>query len=189
MNIKRKFDVAVSLTGIVVSLPLLLAGTFASAAAHKSFPFYSQQRVGKDGELFTIFKIKSMHNWHDEFGNLLANEDRLTEIGKILRKSRIDELPQFFNILKGDMSLVGPRPLMPSDLISQDSIRIRVLPGCTGLAQIHGHNTLTPAMRLNYDKQYVEELTQRDEIGNFINDIKIILKSSFYPLINGIDPK
>lgn len=146
-------------------------------------PFYSQKRLGKDGKCFKIYKLRSMYIDAEKDGPqwASANDNRITKVGKFIRKTRIDELPQIWNILKGDMTIIGPRPERP-ELISEFEKdipnfrdRLAIKPGLTGWAQINGGYELTPAEKLNYDLYYI---TNRSFVLDFkimVNTIKIIL--------------
>lgn len=131
--------------------------------------FFFQERPGKDGKIFKVIKFKTMTDERDEKGELLPDADRLTKVGRFVRSTSIDELPQFINVLKGDMALIGPRPLMPEylELYTPEQMRRHeVRPGITGWAQIHGRNALAFTERFKYDVYYVDHLT-------FAFDVKI----------------
>ena len=131
---------------------------------------FTQDRPGKNERIFKIYKFRSMNSATDENGDLLPDKDRVTKLGLFLRKTSLDEIPQFFNILKGDMSFIGPRPLLPRYLpfyTTREKSRHTVRPGITGLAQVNGRNNLTWNEKLEFDTQYVERLS-------FFLDIKII---------------
>lgn len=134
---------------------------------------FRQKRPGKDGEIFTLYKFRSMTDEKDENGELLPDEVRLTKFGKLLRKTSLDELPEALNILKGDMSIVGPRPLAVRYLSyysEQESHRHDVLPGLTGYAQVNGRNSLSWEEKFKLDNEYVKKIT-------FIGDVKIVFKT------------
>lgn len=139
-------------------------------------PFYSQTRLGKDGKSFKIYKLRSMYSDAEKNGPqwARANDDRVTRVGKFIRKTRIDELPQLWNVLKGDMSLIGPRPERPELIVEFEkaipnfSDRLAVKPGLTGWAQINGGYELTPAEKLNYDLYYISN-------KSVVLDVKIML--------------
>lgn len=154
MNLKRAFDVAVSLAGIVVASPVILSVGFSMAVANKSSPVFTQRRIGLNSEPFTIYKIKSMNDNRDADGGLLPDEHRTSALGKFIRRSHLDELPQFYNVLMGDMSIVGPRPIPAGE--HNDEKRHSVKPGITGLAQISGKNLLSLDQRLELDHYYVD---------------------------------
>jgi lipopolysaccharide/colanic/teichoic acid biosynthesis glycosyltransferase len=173
---KRLFDILASLPVIVVLLPVLVLLWAAIRLGSKGSAVFSQERAGKDGKPFTFYKFRTMRTDVDPFGpSPKAGDDpRLTKIGKLLREHSLDELPQLFNILKGDMSLVGPRPLYISQMAEWDDRqkkRLIVKPGLTGLAQISGRGALTREEKLELDAQYVESAT-------LLGDLKIILTTA-----------
>lgn len=134
---------------------------------------FKQERPGKDEKIFTLYKFRTMTDEKDENGNLLPDEQRLTKFGKMLRSTSLDELPELVNIIKGDMSIVGPRPLLVRDMVFMTEIqrkRHSVRQGLTGLAQVNGRNNITWEEKIKYDLNYVENIS-------FINDVKIILKT------------
>jgi lipopolysaccharide/colanic/teichoic acid biosynthesis glycosyltransferase len=136
-------------------------------------PFFTQQRPGKNEKIFKLIKFRTMNNKKDKEGNLLPDEVRLTKYGKFLRSTSLDELPELFNILKGDMSIVGPRPLLVKYLpyyTEEERHRHDAVPGLTGLAQVNGRNTLSWEDKFALDLKYVSDIT-------FLRDIKIILKT------------
>ena len=162
--IKRFLDIVLSAGAIVVLSPVLVRVKLGSPVIFK------QKRPGKDERIFEMYKFRSMTDARDEKGELLPDEVRLTSFGKKLRASSLDELPELFNILKGDMSVVGPRPLLVRYLPyynSNEKKRHDVRPGLTGLAQINGRNNLNWDQRLMMDIQYIEHLT-------FYGDMKIV---------------
>lgn len=179
MSLKRSFDIAASLLLAVPAAPVVLGFAFASAVVHKQPAFFSQQRVGKDGKLFTIYKVRSMRDEFNEAGQELPDEQRVSKFGSFIRKFRIDELPQLFNVLKGDMSIVGPRPydLKCDPEILYDDVRTQVRPGLFGLAQINGHNHLSFEERLVFDQQYVREQQSHGTFKSFTTDLKIIAQT------------
>lgn len=157
--LKRIIDIVVSAVAIVVLLPLL-AGLWLMVRIFLGSPvLYSQLRPGKDERLFRLIKFRSMTNARDANGNLLSDAERLTRFGRFLRSSSLDELPELWNVLKGEMSLVGPRPLLPEylDRYSQrQRMRHQVRPGITGWAQVNGRNAVDWDSRLEMDAWYVE---------------------------------
>lgn len=153
--------------------PVLLAVALAVRVKLGSPVIFKQPRPGKDEKIFTLYKFRTMTDARDENGNLLPDGERLTPLGRFLRSTSMDELPELFNILKGDMSIVGPRPLAVAYLpyYTQDErIRHSVRPGLSGLAQINGRNVITWEERFSYDIQYVNNI-------NFCLDLKIIIKT------------
>jgi len=161
--IKRIFDVIISILIIIISFPFLLFAIFALMISNRSTSvLFFQLRPGLNERIFKLVKIKTMNNKVDINGNLLPDEDRVTKIGKILRKFSIDELPQLWNVLKGDMSLIGPRPLLVEYLsyyTSEQKRRHNVLPGITGWAQIHGRNAIQFKERFKLDVWYVDNIS------------------------------
>ena len=144
--IKRILDIAVSGVGITVLSPVYLALTVTGAISMRGNPFFVQPRPGKNEKIFNIIKFRSMNNRRDKQGNLLPDEQRLTAYGNFLRNTSLDELPELFNIFIGDMSVVGPRPLLPEYIpyyTPEEHRRHSVRPGLTGLAQVNGRNYMT----------------------------------------------
>ena len=167
---KRVIDFALSLCAIIVLSPVLLVLTIVGAIKMKGNPFFTQLRPGKDEKIFKMIKFRSMTCETDENGNPLPDEVRLTKYGKILRSTSLDELPELFNILKGDMSIVGPRPLLVKYLPLYNATQRRrheVCPGLTGLAQINGRNAISWDDKFRLDVEYVDNIT-------LVGDIKII---------------
>ena len=169
--IKRFLDIVLSGIAILVLSPFIILAALLIRFKLGSPVIFKQIRPGKDGKLFVIYKFRSMSNAKDANGNLLPDADRLTNFGRVLRNSSIDELPELFNIFRGDMSIVGPRPLAVSYLPyynEQEKHRHDVRPGLTGLAQINGRNALQWEKRFEYDLEYVNNIS-------FCLDMKIIL--------------
>ncbi|MBQ3048011.1 MAG: sugar transferase [Clostridia bacterium] len=176
--LKRFFDIVVSFTAIVCFSWLLLLLTLFVAIFLGRPVVFKQPRPGKNGKIFMLYKFRSMTNKKDENGNLLPDAQRITKFGKFLRVSSLDELPQLFNILKGDMSLIGPRPRMIEECVflNKDQLtRFEVRPGITGLAQINGRNNITFDTVVEFDKEYVKNLS-------FGQDVKIFFKTFGYVL-------
>ena len=170
---KRAFDVFASSTLIVVLSPVLISTALILRKQNGKPVIYKVKRPGKNGEVFTMYKFRSMTNEKDEKGELLPDHMRITPVGRFIRKTSIDELPELFNIMKGDMSFVGPRPLSVKYLPYYNKYEMRrhdVKPGLTGLAQINGRNTVSWEERFDYDIQYVENYS-------FIMDIFILFKT------------
>jgi len=170
---KRIIDFTVASIALALLSPIILAGTLFLGIANQGKPFFFQLRPGKNEQLFKIVKFKTMNDKKDDEGNLLPDAKRLTKIGVFVRKTSLDELPQLLNVLKGDMSLIGPRPLLVEYLpfyTSEENVRHLVRPGITGLAQVNGRNTVCWDERLAFDIKYVEEIT-------FLNDVSIIIQS------------
>ena len=168
---KRVFDFILSLTAIIILSPVLLLLTVIGAFLMGGNPFFTQERPGKDGKIFKLVKFKSMNNKRDERGELLPDEKRLTSYGQFIRNTSLDELPELINILKGDMAVVGPRPLLVRYLTRYNKTQARrheVRPGLTGLAQVNGRNAISWEEKFRYDVEYVDNLS-------LMLDIKIIL--------------
>ena len=157
---KRVIDFTIVFIALLIIWPILLLITIWLHFANKGAgAFFTQERPGKDGKIFKVIKFKSMTDERDENGNLLPNEKRLTKIGSIIRKTSIDELPQLINVLKGDMALIGPRPLLPRylELYSKEQMRRHeVRPGITGWAQVNGRNAITWTKKFELDVWYVD---------------------------------
>ena len=172
--IKRALGFTLSLLAIICLSPLLLVVTVWLHFANKGAgAFFFQERPGRNGKIFKIIKYKTMTDERDADGNLLPDEDRLTRVGKFVRSTSIDELPQLFNVLKGDMALIGPRPLLVQYLplySSEQARRHEVRPGITGWAQCHGRNTLSWGEKFSLDVWYVDHCT-------FANDVKVIFST------------
>lgn len=172
---KRIADMLVSGIGLVVISPMLAAVAVWLSLANKGSAFFCQERPGKDGKIFKLIKFKTMNDERDTHGNLLPDADRLTKIGRFVRSTSIDELPQLWNVLMGDMSLIGPRPLLKSylPLYSKEQMRRHdVRPGITGWAQVHGRNAITWKEKFEYDIWYVDHLS-------FSVDCKILFQTVY----------
>lgn len=177
--IKRCLDILLSLCGIIVLSPVLLVLAVLVRLKLGSPVLFKQERPGKDEKIFTLCKFRTMTDARDEKGELLPDEVRLTKFGKLLRATSLDELPELFNILKGDMSVIGPRPLLVRYLPRYNAFQRRrheVRPGLTGLAQINGRNALTWEEKFAYDVRYVENLTFAMDVRIFAGTIRAVLK-------------
>ena len=173
--IKRILDIISSLLAIIILSPLLGVLTVIGAFEMKGNPFFTQERPGKDEKIFKLVKFRTMTNAKDKDGNLLSDADRLTRYGKFLRNTSLDELPELFNKLKGDMSVIGPRPLLVQYLpyyTEEERHRHDVRPGLTGWAQVNGRNNITWEEKFAWDVKYVNEM-------NLILDIKILFQTVF----------
>ena len=171
--IKRLMDMLLSGLALIVLSPVLLVTAVLVRTRLGSPVIFCQERPGKDEKIFRLYKFRSMTDEKDENGNLLPDEIRLTRFGRLLRSTSLDELPELWNIFRGDMSIVGPRPLLVSYLpyyTEEERHRHDVRPGLTGLAQVNGRNNLTWEQKFAYDVEYVNHLT-------FVNDVKIIFKT------------
>lgn len=165
--IKPLFDFLIALLGCIFLLPVILFVTLILFIINKGNPFFFQIRPGKNGKYFRIYKFKTMTDEKDEEGNLLPDSQRLTLIGRLIRKTSLDEIPQLFNVLKGEMSLVGPRPLLPEYLdVYTDTQKKRhlVKPGITGWAQVNGRNAISWTRKLELDVWYVKHVSMMLDI-------------------------
>jgi undecaprenyl phosphate N,N'-diacetylbacillosamine 1-phosphate transferase len=168
---KRLIDFSAALVGLLVLSPILLLTSIALAIANQGNPFFIQPRPGRNGRIFKIVKFKTMNDRRNANGDLLPDAVRLTPIGKVVRKSSLDEIPQLINVLIGDMSLVGPRPLLVQYLPlynEKQRRRHEVRPGITGWAQVNGRNAISWQQKFDYDVWYVDHLS-------FGLDLKILL--------------
>lgn len=171
--IKRILDIILSLIGLIVLSPVFLIVALIVFVKLGRPIFFIQERPGKDGKIFKMIKFRTMLNLTDENGNLLPNEMRHTKVGQFLRSTSLDELPELINVLKGDMSLVGPRPLLVEYLPLYNEYQARrheVRPGITGLAQVNGRNSITWEEKFEYDVWYVDNF-------NLLLDFKILFKT------------
>lgn len=179
---KRAIDITVSgIALIVLSIPLGAVAIWLHFANKGAGAFFFQERPGRDEKIFKIVKFKTMTDERDEHGNLLPDKDRLTKVGRFVRSTSIDELPQVWNVLRGDMSLIGPRPLLPKYLpfyTKRESLRHSVRPGITGYAQVHGRNHLDWNERLELDAQYAEKLSFVLDCGIILKTIQNVVKGS-----------
>lgn len=173
-NIFKPFiDFITSLLALVLLSPVLFLVSILLAIANGGNPFFVQARPGKGGRIFNIIKFKTMTNERNSSGELLPDSERLTLVGKIIRKTSIDEIPQLLNVFKGEMSIVGPRPLLPQYLSiynAEQNKRHLVKPGITGWAQVNGRNAISWTNKLQLDVWYVEHIS-------FFLDFKILLKT------------
>lgn len=170
---KPLLDFFIAIIGLIILLPLLLIVTLLLLISNRGYPFFMQKRPGKNGKVFTIYKFKTMTEAKDKNGKLLPDKDRITLIGKFVRKSSLDEVPQLINVLKGDMSLIGPRPLLTRYLHLYSDFQNRrheVKPGITGWAQVNGRNAISWDKKFQYDVWYVDNIS-------LILDFKILLKT------------
>lgn len=172
---KRFFDFWIALVALIIISPILLVITLWLHFANKGAgAFFFQERPGKNGKIFKVIKFKSMTDEKDADGNLLPDKDRITKVGMFVRKTSIDELPQLINVLKGDMALIGPRPLLPEYLpwyTPEEMRRHEVRPGISGLAQSHGRNNLT------WEETFADDVYYVDHVS-LILDLKIIFKTA-----------
>lgn len=176
---KRFFDFGISLIVLIIISPILLVVTIWLHFANKGAgAFFTQDRPGKDGKIFKVIKYKTMTDERDADGNLLPDEKRLTKVGKFVRSTSIDELPQLFNVLKGDMALIGPRPLLVQYLplySPEQARRHEVRPGISGWAQCHGRNAISWSEKFKLDVWYVDHCTIWTDIKVIFITIKNVL--------------
>lgn len=177
---KRIIDFTIVFIALLIIWPILLIITIWLHFANKGAgAFFTQERPGKNGKIFKVIKFKSMTDERDENGELLPDAQRLTKVGKFVRSTSIDELPQLINVLKGDMALIGPRPLLPEYLpyyTEREQLRHTVRPGITGWAQVNGRNNVTWDQKLEYDAYYVEHLSFSMDIKVLFTTIKNVLE-------------
>lgn len=171
--VKRILDFILSLLALIILMPLMFILWILIRIKLGKPAIFKQQRPGKNEKIFTLYKFRTMTDEKDENGKLLPDEKRLTKFGEMLRSTSLDELPELINIIKGDMSIVGPRPQLVRDMVfmtEQQRKRHKVRQGLTGLAQINGRNNITWEQKINYDLEYINNVS-------FKNDCKIILKT------------
>ena len=171
--IKRIFDFFAALVGLLIISPIFIILVISLFVLNNGKPFFYQKRSGKNGKLFTIIKFKTMTDKTDSDGNLLSAIERVTKIGNLCRKLSLDELPQLLNIVKGDMSLIGPRPLLPQYLERYNKRQYRrheVIPGITGWAQVNGRNAISWEQKFELDVYYVDN-------QSLALDFRILLKT------------
>ena len=171
--LKSILDLLLSLIGLIILSPFFVIILLLLLINNNGKPFFFQKRPGKNEHIFKVIKFKTMNDKKDKKGKLLSDAKRLTVLGKIIRKTSLDEIPQLVNVIKGDMSLIGPRPLLPEYLPlynEEQKKRHNVKPGITGWAQVNGRNEISWNEKFKYDVWYVENV-------NFILDVKIIIKT------------
>lgn len=172
---KRVVDLSLSILGFLILAPFFITIYLILYFANDGKPFFIQSRPGKDEKIFNIIKFKTMNDRKDANGELLPDYRRMTKIGKFIRRTSLDEIPQLINVIKGDMSLIGPRPLLVEYLPlynDEQAQRHKVRPGITGWAQVNGRNAISWEQKFSYDIWYVKNLS-------FTNDIKILFKTIF----------
>ncbi|WP_333601510.1 sugar transferase [Flavobacterium sp.] len=172
-QIKILIDFIVSLLGLIILFPVFLVVTVLLYFANNGKPFFIQSRPGKNGVVFNIIKFKTMNDKKDANGVLLSDAERMTKIGSFVRKTSLDEIPQLINVIKGDMSLIGPRPLLTHYLHLYSAFQNRrheVRPGITGWAQVNGRNDISWDQKFEYDVWYVDNIS-------FVLDLKIVMKT------------
>ena len=177
--IKRPLDLVLSLLAVIILSPLLLVLMILGSIFMRGNPFFVQERPGKDEKIFKLIKFRTMDNRKDAGGNLLPDEVRLNRYGRFLRSTSLDELPELFNIIKGDMAIVGPRPLLVKYLPrynEEQKHRHDVRPGLTGYAQAHGRNAVSWEDKFAMDVQYVDNITFVGDLNIFSKTIITVLK-------------
>ena len=177
--IKRVLDLVLSIVALIILSPLIAILAILVRINLGNPVIFKQKRPGKNEKIFTLYKFRTMTDEKDENGNLLPDSKRLTKFGKFLRSTSLDELPEHINIIKGEMSIVGPRPLLVEYLpfySNQEKHRHDVRPGLTGLAQINGRNTVNWDERFKYDIQYVNNVTLKNDINIILKTIKKVIK-------------
>jgi len=176
---KRIIDFMIALSAIIVIMPVYIIVFLGLTVANKGAgALFTQDRPGKNGKIFKVVKFKTMTDECDSDGNLLPDEQRLTKVGRFIRSASIDELPQLFNVLVGDMSLIGPRPLLPQYLplySKEQARRHEVRPGITGWAQCHGRNAITWTEKFRLDVWYVDNLSLMTDIKVILITVKTVL--------------
>lgn len=178
--LKRPFDFLAALFGLIILSPIFILVTIALAFANQGKPFFFQKRPGLNERIFKIIKFKSMNDKKDVNGNLLPDAERLTKVGSFVRKTSLDEIPQLINVLKGDMSLIGPRPLRTYYLPlynEEQKRRHDVRPGITGWAQVNGRNAISWTKKFEYDVYYVNNISFALDLKIFFLTIKKVFKS------------
>lgn len=187
---KRFFDFWISLTALLVLSPILVVITLWLMIANKGAgAFFTQERPGKDAKIFKVIKFKSMTDERDAEGKLLPDAQRLTKVGRFVRSTSIDELPQLINVLKGNMALIGPRPLLPEYLpyyTEREQLRHTVRPGITGLSQVTIRNNPNWDLKLSYDVKYVEQLSLFLDLKILLMTIKNVLYKKDISVIPGL---
>jgi len=175
--LKRVIDFSLSLIALIVLSPLLLILIVLGTVFMRGNPFFTQERPGKDEKIFKLIKFRTMDNRKNKEGKLLPDEVRLNKYGRFLRATSLDELPELANIVKGDMSIIGPRPLLVKYLpyyTEREQLRHSIRPGLTGYAQVHGRNKVTWEEKFEMDVWYVEHLTFLTDIKVFFDTIKVV---------------
>lgn len=177
---KRFCDIVISLVALIVLSPLLLLLCLLTAIFNGAPVIFKQPRPGKDGKIFMLYKFRSMSNKTDKNGNLLPDSQRITKFGKFIRKTSLDELPQLVNIIKGDMSIVGPRPRLVKDVIFYGpNIRsLKVRPGITGLSQVNGRNNNTWESSFIYDALYIQKQSLGLDTKIFFKTFEVVFKQT-----------
>lgn len=177
--LKRGLDAVLSLTALLILSPIFLVLILVGAVKMRGNPFFVQERPGKDEKIFKLVKFRTMTNKKDRDGKLLPDEKRLTAYGRFLRSTSLDELPELWNILKGDMALIGPRPLLVQYLPRYNSFqrhRHDVRPGLTGYAQVHGRNQVSWEQKFKMDVWYVQHVSAAVDFKIFVDTVMTVVK-------------
>ena len=187
---KRPIDFCCGLAAVIVFSWLYLILIVLGAIFMRGNPFFTQDRPGKDEKVFKLIKFRTMDNRRDKDGNLLPDEVRLNKYGRFLRKTSLDELPEAFNIIKGDMSVIGPRPLLVKYLpyyTEEERIRHQVRPGLSGLAQVNGRNAISWEDKFAYDAAYVRKITFLGDVSILLNTVKKAFVKSEGIVLNALE--
>ncbi|ALM50796.1 UDP-galactose phosphate transferase [Flavobacterium psychrophilum] len=179
-SVKRLFDFFSAIIGLLLLSPIFITVCLCLFIANSGKPFFFQKRPGKGERIFSIIKFKTMTDRKDAQGNLLPDSDRLTSVGSFVRKTSLDEIPQLINVIKGDMSLIGPRPLLPQYLPLYDNFQKRrheIKPGITGWAQVNGRNAISWQQKFEYDVWYVDNVSLVLDLKIIFLTIKKVFKS------------
>lgn len=177
---KRVFDFLIALIGLIILSPIFIVVTIGLYFANQGKPFFFQARPGLKEKIFKIIKFKTMNDKKDPQGNLLSDAERLTSIGAFVRKTSLDEIPQLINVLKGDMAIIGPRPLLPQYLPLYNETqkrRHKVRPGITGWAQVNGRNAISWQKKFELDVWYVDNVSFKTDLRVFFTTFKKVFKS------------
>ncbi|WP_209390146.1 sugar transferase [Chryseobacterium sp. RR2-3-20] len=177
--LKRLIDITVAFFGLLILSPIFIIVTIGLYFANNGKPFFFQARPGLHEKIFKIIKFKTMNDKKDDYGNLLSDSERLTAVGSFVRKTSLDEIPQLINVLKGDMSLIGPRPLLPQYLSLYNQTQKRrhnVRPGITGWAQVNGRNAISWTKKFELDVWYVDNLSFKTDVKVFLTTFKKVFK-------------
>ncbi|MDL2224155.1 sugar transferase [Bacteroidales bacterium OttesenSCG-928-M06] len=177
---KRIIDFTLSFIGFIFLSPFFILITLFLFFANQGKPFFIQERPGRNNKIFKVIKFKTMNDKRDANGILLPDANRLTSVGRFVRKTSLDEIPQLINIMKGDMSIIGPRPLLPGYLALYSKEQLRrheVRPGLTGWAQVNGRNAISWREKFNYDIWYVDHVSFRLDLKIFFMTIGKVIKS------------
>ncbi|WP_291093658.1 sugar transferase [Empedobacter sp. UBA6745] len=177
---KRLFDFIIALVALILLLPIFIVVMIGLYVANQGKPFFFQARPGLNEKIFKIIKFKTMNDKKDAKGNLLSDAERLTPIGAFVRKTSLDEIPQLINVLKGDMAIIGPRPLLPQYLPLYNETQKRrhnVRPGITGWAQVNGRNAISWTKKFELDVEYVDNLSFLMDVNVFFTTFKKVFKS------------